>query len=61
MKIHPFIDKLLCVALVVSLMIPLGQTVFPYLNDIHGGLEFRALEAVVSTTIGFGIHDTMFG
>ena len=61
MKIHPLVDRLLCVALVASLMIPVGRMVFPYLDDMLGGMEFKAIEAVVSATLGFGIYAAIFG
>jgi hypothetical protein len=61
MKAHPFVERLLCVALVASIMIPVGRMVFPYLDDMLGGLEFHAIEAVVSTTLGFGIYAVIFG
>lgn len=61
MKIHPVVDKLMCVALVASLMIPIGHMLFPYVGDMLGGMEFKAIEAVVSATLGFGIHAAFFG
>jgi hypothetical protein len=61
MRIHPFVDRVLCVALVATLMIPIGQVLFPYVNDVLGGLEFKTIEAVVSTTVGFGIYAAFFG
>jgi len=61
MKIHPLVDKLLCVALVACLMIPIGRMLFPYVDDVLGGLEFKTLEAVVSATLGLGIYAAMFG
>jgi hypothetical protein len=38
------------------MMIPAGQMIFPYVSDALNGLEFTAIEAVVSATLGFGIH-----
>jgi hypothetical protein len=61
MRIPPFVDRLLCVALVACLMIPLGHMLFPYVNDVLDGMEFKAIEAVVSATVGFGIYAVMFG
>jgi hypothetical protein len=53
--------KLACVAVVVSVVFPLGIMIFPYVADDFGSLPFSALEAVVSTTIGFGIYAAFFG
>jgi len=61
MRLHPLINKLLCVALVACLMIPAGQVLFPYLSHVLDGLQFKALEAVVSAALGFGIYAAMFG
>lgn len=48
--------RLLCVALVAAVMIPLGNVVFPYVSSQLDGTQFQAIEAVLSATLGFGIH-----
>ncbi len=48
--------RLLCVALIAAVMIPLGNAVFPYVSGQLDGMQFQAIEAVVSATLGFGIH-----
>jgi hypothetical protein len=48
--------RLLCVALVAGLMLPLGSAVFPYVSHALDGTQFQALEAVLSATLGFGIY-----
>jgi len=53
--------KLLCVALVAAVMMPLGQEVYPYLEDMIGSLPFDAAEAVLSASMGFALHAVMFG
>ena len=53
---RPFIAKLLCIALVAAIMLPVGGVVFPYVSTELSRMEFQALEAVVSTTVGFGIY-----
>jgi len=57
----PIITKLLCVALVASIMLPVGRAVFPLVADMIGGLQFDTVEAVVSATIGFGLYAAVFG
>jgi len=53
---HPVLTKVLCVA-----MLPLGRMIFPFVDTVVSGLEFDTLQAVVSATIGFGLHATFFG
>lgn len=53
--------RLACVALVVSVVFPLGRMLFPYLGGELGAMQFSALEAVVSTTVGFGLYTAFFG
>jgi hypothetical protein len=48
--------RLLCVALVAAVMLPLGNAVFPYVSHALDGTQFQALEAVLSATLGFGIY-----
>lgn len=54
------LTRLLCVAFVAALMLPLGRALFPYVSQELSGLQFQALEAVVSATVGFGIY-SFFG
>ncbi len=61
MKRAPLITKLLCVALVASVMMPLGRELYPYLESMLDSLQFDAAEAVVSATLGFAIYAAMFG
>ncbi len=58
---HPIVTKLLCVALVASVMLPLGRVIFPFVAPALSGLEFDTIQAVVSATIGFALHAAMFG
>jgi hypothetical protein len=53
--------RLACVALVVTVVFPLGRMLFPYLGGELGAMQFSALEAVVSTTVGFGLYTAFFG
>jgi hypothetical protein len=53
---RPFIAKLLCIALVATVMLPVGRMLFPYVSADLSQTQFQALEAVVSATIGFGIY-----
>ena len=50
---HPLILKALCAGLVGCLLLAIGPLVFPYL-DIPV-FSFNVIEAVVSTTLGFGL------
>lgn len=54
------IVRLLCVGLVAAIMLPVGHLLFPYVSGELSGIEFRAIEAVVSATAGFGIY-SIFG
>jgi hypothetical protein len=57
MKIdRPFIAKLLCIALVAVVMLPIGGFLFPFVSTELSGIQFHALEAVLSATVGFGIY-----
>jgi hypothetical protein len=58
---HPVLTKVLCVALVASIMLPLGRMIFPFVDTVVSGLEFDTIQAVVSATIGFGLHAAFFG
>jgi hypothetical protein len=52
------LTKLLCVAFVAAIMVPLGR-LFPYVSHQLSGLQFHAIEALVSATVGFGIYSTV--
>ena len=54
------LTRLLCVAFVAAIMLPVGWLLFPYVSAELTGIQFQAIEAVVSTTIGFGIY-SLFG
>ncbi len=57
----PGVSEARRISLVVSIVFPLGRMLFPYVGVEFGVLQFSALEAVVSTTIGFGIYTAFFG
>ena len=48
--------RLLCVALVAGVMLPVGTAVFPYVSHALDGTQFQALEAVFTATVGFGLY-----
>jgi len=54
------VTKLLCVALVAAIMLPVGRMLFPYVSQELTGIQFQAIEAVLSATVGFGIY-SIFG
>ena len=49
------IVRLLCVAVVAAVMLPAGHVLFPYVSDVLSGMQFQAIEAIVSATVGFGL------
>ena len=53
------VTKLLCVAFVAAIMLPVGNILFPYVSDELSGMQFQAIEAVVSATVGFGIYSVL--
>jgi hypothetical protein len=61
MKHSALVTRLLCVALVASIMMPLGREAYPYVAGMIGSLKFDAVEAVLGATLGFAIYATMFG
>ena len=54
------IARILCAALVASILMPLGHALFPYVSGELSGTQFHAIEAVISATAGFGIY-AIFG
>ncbi len=61
MKRGSLVTKLLCVALVATVMMPLGSEIYPYIEGMIGSLPFDAAEAVLSATMGFALYAAMFG
>lgn len=49
------IVRLSCVAVVAAVMVPLGTILFPYVSGALDGMQFQALEAVVSAALGYGL------
>jgi hypothetical protein len=49
------ISRLICVGLVAAVMLPAGHMLFPYVSHVLSGIQFQAIEAVVSATVGFGL------
>lgn len=54
------ITRVLCVAFVAAIMLPVGRVLFPYVSQELTGIQFQAIEAMVSATVGFGIY-SIFG
>ena len=61
MKKAPMVTKILCVALVASVMMPVGRDLYPYLAGMIDIFDFNAGEALVSATLGYAIYAAMFG
>ena len=53
---RPFIAKLICIGLVAGVMLPLGRMLFPYVSADMTQMQFQAIEAVISATVGFGLY-----
>jgi hypothetical protein len=49
------ITRILCVIMVAAVMLPMGGMLFPYVSHILSGIQFQAIEALVSATLGFVI------
>ncbi|MBI1203758.1 MAG: hypothetical protein GC182_14745 [Rhodopseudomonas sp.] len=49
------VTKLMCVGLVAAVMLPVGTMLYPYVSADLTGTQFQAVEAVVSTSLGYGI------
>jgi hypothetical protein len=41
---HPIVTKLLCVALVASIMLPVGRMIYPLIEPALSGLEFGTIQ-----------------
>lgn len=54
-----FLNRLLCVAFVAAIMVPAGRLLFPYVSHELTGIQFQAIEAILSATIGFGISSLL--
>ncbi len=54
------IARILCVAMVAAVMMPLGHALYPYISGELSGTQFHALEAVLSASAGFGLY-AIFG
>jgi len=60
MVAKPLILKLMCVALVASVVFPLGRMVHPYLVHDIDNLSFGAIQAIFTATVGMGIYAVFF-
>lgn len=61
MERHPLVIRLMCVALVAALMLPVGEAIYPFLQAAVSAWEFSTFEAVFSATVGFLLYATVFG
>ena len=57
---RPIILKIMCVALVTSIVFPLGRMVHPYVVHDIGNLSFGAIQAIFTATLGMGIYAVFF-
>jgi hypothetical protein len=56
----PIFLKLMCVALVASVVFPLGRMVYPYVAHDVGDLSYGAIQAIFTATLGMGIYTVFF-
>jgi len=56
----PLVLKLMCVALVASVVFPMGRMVYPLVTQEIGDIPFGAIQAVLSASVGFGIYAALF-
>ena len=49
------ISRLICVGMVAAVMLPAGHMLFPYVSHVLSSMQFQAIEAVISATVGFGL------
>lgn len=49
------IMRLLCVAVVAAVMLPAGRMLLPYVGDALDGMQFKALEAMVTAALGYAL------
>jgi hypothetical protein len=56
----PIILKLMCVALVTSVVFPLGRMAYPYVAHDISDISFGAIQAIFTTTLGMGIYAIFF-
>lgn len=60
MAYHPLIKKLVCVAVVVAAILPVGWLVYPHVANAVSGLQFNTIEAVLAATLGMGLYTSIF-
>lgn len=61
MERNPLVIRLMCVALIAALMMPMGEFIYPFLRGAMSSWEFSTFEAAFSATAGFLLYATVFG
>jgi hypothetical protein len=61
MNVNQILIKVACVLLILCVVFPLGQMIFPMVADAIDELQFGALEAVLTTSLGFTLYSSLFG
>lgn len=56
-----FFIRLACVAIALCVVVPLGRLVLPGAESAIGPMPFNTIEAMVTTTLGFGLFAALFG
>ena len=53
--------RLACVAIALCVVVPVGRLVLPDAASMIGPMPFNTIEAMVTTTLGFGLYAVLFG
>ena len=58
---YPTTRRVVCIGIMAALMIPAGQVVLPFVADELGGMPFAVIETGLSTMLGLGVYELLFG
>jgi hypothetical protein len=61
MKYNSLLVRVACVALIVCVVFPVGRMLYPHVAGAIDTIPFSAIEAVVTTTLGFSLYGALFG
>ena len=52
--------RLACIGVVLCVVFPLGQLVYPAMADLIGAFPFSVVEAMATATLGYGLFEALF-